>query len=417
MRLQKAGFQTFMDEAELLAGDQFATRLQDEIRRSDGVVFLHTAHSAVSEWCHAELYCAIALKLPVMRLKVPDAPPLPDPLERLISGIHFLEWREAEPPPLDEQLTRARRHALQRNYKRFAMTSSILIVLAALVVLFFNKWDFWQTEQLRAGVIRSIESSRVMWTTRQVSEAVSKLQYDIPLLGRVRLLQDDPTVNNNAVRFNAWQVNQYISHELERGRRWDLSGIRWEHSALNQAVLSDVTIRNGTVEDLSAEHCRFAGVYLGPSPGLRTDEPGLSFVNARFTGCEFWNVWFDSTQFLGTEFHDSKFRGVKLGLEGLAAVRFTSSPAAGPVITGEMALFEDSVIYGLLNAPKKGVMDLSEPEQEVIFDGVEFVRVRFSGWFRPSWFRHSHFRDCTFPTSLSPAALASGKNEILSPDL
>ena len=53
------------------------------------------------------------------------------------------------------------------------------------------------------------------------------------------------------------------------------------------------------------------------------------------------------------------------------------------------------------------MIDLATAEHEVLFDGVQFVRVRFDGHFKDQAFRKCHFTDCTFDGSLDPARLAA----------
>jgi hypothetical protein len=57
-------------------------------------------------------------------------------------------------------------------------------------------------------------------------------------------------------------------------------------------------------------------------------------------------------------------------------------------------------------------MDLSEPEDDVIFDGVVFVDSRLEGWFKPEWFRRSSFERCLLPPSLSKEALEKQGNTV-----
>lgn len=410
--LTRSRCRVFIDTEGLLIGEQFAARLQAELARSDGLLFLHTAHSGASEWCRAEVYAASVLGLQLLRVKKGDAGPLPDPMERMLSGVHYLAWQREEPPALEDHLKRARRHALRRTLMRGIVSIGAAGVMVLAIVLFFSRWDEWQTAQKRESILSSIASSRAPWSAGEVEASAAGLQRDRLLLARVRGLRDDPTVVDTAARLNAWQLDQQLSHAQERRGRWDLSGVDWRGAALKEALLADVTIRHGRVRDFVAEGCKVAGTYFGSGPGLGADTAGLSFVDASFNGCDFWYVRFDRTQLLSVEFRDSKFRGVDLSVEGFAAVRFVSTPSTGGVITPTLALFENSIIRGLPDAPEPGVLDLTTPDQEVIFDGVEFVRVTFSGWFRPEWFRNSHFVECAFPASLDVGVLNEAGNSV-----
>jgi len=405
--LRDGGYGVFMDEAELLVGEHFPRRLQEELVKCDALVFLHTVESAGSEWCKAELYAAHALGLQVLRLRQAGAPPLSEPLEQMLRDLHFLEWDGVHPPPLREHLQRAHGHANRRFWKRATGAAVAAGLLVALGVLFFSRWDTWQLEQRRDAAVTSIEESTRYWNLQQLGQALDRLQGDPAMLARTRGLVDDPEANNTA-RFNAWQAAQYLASSQARHERWDLSGIDWRGASLEDAFLADATIRDGSIGETVLADCTLAGLYLGPAPGELED--GLSLVSTRFERCDFWNTRFDHTQIISGEFIDSKFRGVQIGLRGFANVVFRSSDDDGVVITPDYALFEDSLIIGLEQGPEPGVIDLSTPEHEVVFDGVEFVRVTFEGWFRPTWFRDSHFVDCTFPDTFPLSEVAAGND-------
>jgi uncharacterized protein YjbI with pentapeptide repeats len=409
-RLRKLGYAVFIDQQGLLIGQHFMTRLQAELSRSDALLFLHTAQSSESDWCHAEIYAAGALRLQLLRIRKSSATTLPDPLERMLSELHYLDW-EGHPDQLHSQLREARRRALRRVAIRTALAGIVTAATVALTYLFFARWDAWQLEQRRAAVVSSITSSHTSWSGGQLAAVVGELERDALLLADVRALRDDPMTIDRAVRLNAWQVDQYLSHIQERRGRQDWSGVSWRGASLNGAMLVDVTVRHGRIERFDARDCKIAGVYFGPGPGQRAESGGLSLIDATFDNCDFWNVWFDATQVIGASFRDDKFRGVDLSLAGLAAVRFVSTQESG-VITPRVTIFENSVIRGLPSGPEPGVLELATPEQEVLFEGVEFVRVTFTGWFRPEWFRNNHFADCTLPSGLTVEQLAKGGNRV-----
>jgi hypothetical protein len=409
-RLQRLGYAVFIDQQSLLIGEQFLARLQAELSRSDALLFLHTAQSSTSDWCHAEIYAAAALGLQLLRIRKSSATGLPDPLERMLSKLHYLDW-QGDPGQLHSQLREARRRALRRVATRTAIAAMVAGAAVAMTYLFFTRWDAWQVEQRRASALSSIASSRASWSGSQVAAVVGGLQRDTPLLADVRALRDDPMTIDRAVRLNAWQVDQYLSHIQERRGRQDWSGVSWRGASLNGSTLVDVTVRHGRIERFDARDCKIAGVYFGPGPGQRAESGGLSLMDAAFDNCDFWNVWFDGTQLLGVTFRDGKFRGVDLAVEGLAAVRFVSTQDNG-IITARVTVFENSIIRGLPSGPEPGVLDLVTPDQEVVFEGAEFVRVTFTGWLRPEWFRNNHFVDCTLPSGLTIQQLARGGNRV-----
>jgi uncharacterized protein YjbI with pentapeptide repeats len=408
--LEESRVRVFIDTEGLMVGEHFAARLADEIRANDGLVFLHTANSSGSEWCHAEIYAAHAHGLQILRIRQGDGGKLPDPVERLLSGIHYLEWKGTDPPDLRGHLEKAVRHARTRLLRRSAFGAAAVFAAVTVVAVFFWRWEAWQTSMKRREIIAAVENSQAPWTTTQAKGIAANLQLDGELLARIRTLRDDPRIVQLAPRLNAWQLDQLLSVAQERRDRWDLTGVKWRGVSLDQAVLADATIRSGSIEDFSSRRCRFAGVYLGPGPGDGA-EPGLSLVDANFDGCDFWNVWIDRTQLLTSTFRNSKFRGADVSLAGMAGAKFYSETPSLEIVTPDLALFENSIIRGI-TPPEPGVMDLATPGQQVLFDGVHFVRVTFEGWFKPEWFRNSRFEACALPPSLPREALTMGGNRI-----
>lgn len=93
-------------------------------------------------------------------------------------------------------------------------------------------------------------------------------------------------------------------------------------------------------------------------------------------------------------------------------VRFVSREATPNLISTDVAIIEDSWIVQWAALPGPGVLDLAEPEQEILFDGVQFARLRFEGAFKPAWFRHGHFEACIFPSDVTADALAASDNTV-----
>src|SRR5688572_18549449 len=147
--LEGSGVRVFIDTQGLMVTDKFATRLSEELERSDALLFLHTAHSASSDWCHAEIYAANSHGLQLLRIRKGDGGTLPDPIERLLSGIHYLEWRGPNPPDLRGSLARAISHSRRRVLTRCAITASAVAMVAVITALFFSRWEAWQLAQKR----------------------------------------------------------------------------------------------------------------------------------------------------------------------------------------------------------------------------------------------------------------------------
>ena len=60
-----------------------------------------------------------------------------------------------------------------------------------------------------------------------------------------------------------------------------------------------------------------------------------------------------------------------------------------------------------------GILDLSVPAEEVLFDGVVFTGTHFRGYIRPEWFRDCSFRNCVFPTRVREEDLLRNGNLVV----
>jgi hypothetical protein len=174
---------------------------------------------------------------------------------------------------------------------------------------------------------------------------------------------------------------------------------------------SNTTYQRGSIRDLRVGRSRVTGVVLGPGPS--DNREGLTLANGQIDDSDLWFLRIDGTQLLNVEFLDSKFRGAQLDLSGFAGVRFKSSPSVEAFVTPRLTIIEDSWIVQNSPPPVPNVIDLAVPEQEVLFEGVQFVRTRFDGRFKPEWFRGNRFEDCVFSVStLNRDALLAGGNQL-----
>ena len=107
----------WMDERELLAGDDFVQSLKEQLDRSDAIVFLLTHQSARSGWCLTELQRALAKGIVVIIVAAERDAVLPDALHRLLRDTHRVSWPESG-PSLGQQIQRARRRRVRRLQAR-----------------------------------------------------------------------------------------------------------------------------------------------------------------------------------------------------------------------------------------------------------------------------------------------------------
>jgi len=91
----------------------------------------------------------------------------------------------------------------------------------------------------------------------------------------------------------------------------------------------------------------------------------------------------------------------------LAHVVWNEMPTTGPGFELSKVRFHNVRFYGAISTAP-GVLDLSNPADEVQFHDDIFSNCRLSGTFKAPWFRNSSFFNCTLPDSLSPEGLAQG---------
>jgi hypothetical protein len=186
--------------------------------------------------------------------------------------------------------------------------------------------------------------------------------------------------------------------------------IDWTGGRLSDTLWANTTYGSGTIQDLVADRMRIAGIVLGRGP--EDGETGLSLVGVRIRDSDAWFLLIDGTQLIDVEFVNTKFRGAQLDLTGAGGVRFVSREVSPFFMSTDIGIIEDSWIVQSRELPGPEVLDLAEPEQEILFEGILFHRVRFEGEFKPEWFRQSVFRDCSFPPGLAEALRATPEHII-----
>jgi hypothetical protein len=405
--LQSRGCAVWIDRNELLAGDDFVRALTRELARCDALILLLTAHSARSSWCQAEVQHALARRLGVVVVQRESQARLPDAMERLLRDIQRVSWMDGT-PDLASQLVRARRRRLHSWLTRLGATcaaTGVLIGAAWWGVAQINKFD---EARLVDSLLNELATSTTAWSGEEIRSRLQPVRAAPALAAGLHAMFDDPT-RNALARTNAWQALGALRQERERERRTYVPRIDWRGGRLADMLWANTTYSEGNVRDLIAERVRIAGLVFGEAP--RADRPGMSLESVRIRDAEIWFLRIDGTQLIDVEFVNAKLRGAQLDLSGAAGVRFVSKAQSEFFLSNDLAIIEDSWIAQHRAPASPGVIDLTQPEQEVIFEGVQFVRVRFEGFFKPSWFRNSRFTDCVFATDLSAEGLARNGNQ------
>ncbi|MDY7807122.1 toll/interleukin-1 receptor domain-containing protein [Burkholderia stagnalis] len=404
--LQRQGCIVWIDRKQVLVGDDFVRDLSVQLGRQDGLVLLLTETSARSSWCHAEVQHALACGKSVFVVQRDADSRLPDALERLLRDIQRLPW-DAVLDGLGEQI----RKAAKRRWMHLGVRAcgAMLLIAAAVATVQFaaDRVNALNMSRRVNALIQDIGETALAWSGDEVRSRVEPLRATPGLTDLLRRIAEDPA-RAATVRVNAWQALN--SAEVGRQKEWrfHVPQIRWKGGRLADTVWANTTYTTGDISDLKADHVRMAGLLFGAGP--TSEKEGMSLARSRIVDADIWFLRIDGTQMMDVEFLNSKFRGAQLDLSGAAGLRFLSRLPSSDILSPDVSIMEDSWIIQRNAPPEAGILDMGTPEKEIIFDGVQFVRVRFEGYFKPEWFRNNHFTDCVFATGLTKKSLSQGGN-------
>lgn len=403
--LQAQDSDVWMDRHEVLAGDDFVRSLNTQLSRCDALVFLLTQASAVSSWCLAELQFALGRGLVIIVVQKDDCS-LPDALQRLLRDVQAVSWADAR-IKLAGQIRRARARSRRRFLNRSASGLAAFGVLALVGVQtagLVNRFDEGRRRRLFLGDLRA---AAIVWSGNEVRARLLAVRGDPQMANALAALFADPAQPIMA-RVNAWQALDALQEGRQAEWRTYVQRINWTDGRLANGVWANTTYGSGLIRGLVATHMRIAGLVLGAGPS--GDKPGLTLIEVRVRDADIWFMRSDGTQMMDVEFENCKFRGAQLDLSAAAGLRFVSRNKSQALISTDVAIMEDSWVVQNRSPPPPDVMDLSQPVQELIFDGVQFVRVRFEGHFKPDWFHNCHFGDCVFASRLDATDLMRNGN-------
>lgn len=407
--LTAQGCRVWLDRTGILVGDDFVRGLQDNVDTCDGLVSLLTRSSAESSWCQAEIQRALALRIPVLVVQRDRSASFSDALERLLRDVQRAVWDGDGPPDVGNAVRRARARRSRHLARRAAGLASLALFVVGLALFVLSRVNDVQSARQRGRVLDRIGGSQTFWSRAEIDAALAPTRDDPELPPLLQGLSDDAARSITA-RQNAWQALAALREQRQREWRTSVPELHWSGGRISDSLWANIAYQRGDIEHLRVDRTRIAGVSFGSGP--TANAPGLTLASSRFAGCDLWFLLINGTQLLDVEFLDSKFRGAQLDLSGYAGVRFRSSPPDPNFITADLTIIEDSLVIQRSPLPGPGVVDLSTPEQEVLFDGVQFVRTHFEGLFKAEWFRNSHFEDCVFPPSLERDSLTRQGNTV-----
>jgi uncharacterized protein YjbI with pentapeptide repeats len=394
-RLEKAGFNVYLDKEKTLAGEQFLGVIVRHLRQCDAVLALLSAYSAQSEWCQAELYYAYALHRTIVPVRLDERQTLDIPapltlLQRETQYVLLTGGGDNVLRAIDQRFRAVRSHSCRQWVRR------ALLVLAAVSFLawgFHSGFSMFLRGFERTRLISRIEHSQEILRSDALNPTVKKFEGDETLRSRLLAIAEDRERPIHT-RLNA----HIIAAELgNREKRWYLESLKWSNSRFRNAELNEVTFQTGAINRVNFTDVSFAGVFWNQGPDL-------SITGSTFIRCRFYSGKFNRTNVVDVDFTNCLFYGTELDVSAFSAVRFESKPddPGSPVITdGTVTAFERVVIANCVDPPTPGVLDFRGPENEVKFTNVVFESCTFRGFIRPQWFTACSFNRCSFPKSLS----------------
>ena len=399
--LRSHRFRVFRDVSDISPGDNFVNTLLTEVRRSTAIVALISDEYALSRWAQAELYAGLSMgKLVIPVVLSEDAlARLDDPLQRLVRDTQYVSaTRDAGGQTRFEGLARLLALA-RRRYRRALTIRAALAVISLALVVAGVWWAVGSVNSFQAGrrlerVVDQLVNARATFQHPRIEGFAATLAADPAAVGRLMYLADDPTLSDVA-RFNALALANQLRKGL-RTYRWYPKHLEIDRAQLDAAAFVDTSFLGGAWRDSTIRNSTFSNVFWSEKDG--TSLSSTTFSNSAFYGGEFQGIVAVDVAFINT-----KFRGTVVDTTNFSKVRFTTerAPTEGtPIVTPSFALFERSLLISHRDPPQRGVIDLTQVGDDVVFDGVMFVDSRLEGFFKPEWLRNSTFERCALPSSL-----------------
>ncbi|MBK6999471.1 MAG: TIR domain-containing protein [Rhodoferax sp.] len=413
--LQRRGFRVFLDSNDIDPGDNFVTKLSEEIRLATAIIPVISQKYSLSRWAQAELYQALTTNKVVIPILISNDSifSLDDPLQRLLkdrqyvtipsdSSGHIITERFAE---LLSVAHRRYRYELIKRSIPFGLGTAIFISVIWWAITNLNELD---KARQRKVAISEISESKSILQHERISSLASVLTEDKQALGEIKFLSHD-SAQTDTTRLNALALGA----EIGKGRkayRWYVQGIDIGRAKFQDAIISNASFIGGSWREVDFRDSILADVFWEKEKGFSLS--GSNFDNVKFLGSQI-----EAINAIDVAFRNCKFVGSVIDTTNFSKVRFFSdSPQkeGNPIITPYYTKFERSVLVSGRSPPEKGVLNLTMTGDDVVFDDVLFVDCRLDGWFSPEWFRNSTFLNCELPDSLTKESLERAGNQIRS---
>jgi len=409
--LKKRGYRVFLDTVDINPGDNFVSRLINEIKQSTAIIAVVSEHYTLSRWGQAELYNALSTKKTAIPILISNGSisNLDEPLQRLLKDVQFVEVNKSISEEKFQQDFAEVLAKVRRKFRRELIIKFIPFLLGALLFLLAIWWTVsnlneLQRTQTRQKIISQIADAKSVFQHERITNMASELAADSQAIGEIIYLSQDPTQSNTA-RFNALE----LMGELGKGResyRWYVKNLDISRAKFHNNTFTKVSFIGGNWSNIEFKNTTFAHAVWA-------EDDNFSISDATFRNSEFLGGMIQAIKAIDVKFVNSKFRGTEIDTSHFSKVRFSTEipeVEGNPILTPEYTLIEKSLIISRREPPEKGVMDLTKIGDDVVFDNVTFIDCRLEGWFRPEWFRNSNFTNCTFPESLNKENLTRAGN-------
>ena len=409
--LKDRGFEVFLDQSAIQGGDNFVTAITSRLESADAVIALLSADACRSAWCQAELHHAHAIHKRIIPIFWPDSvDSLNDPLKRLLGNIQRAVVHASDAPSvvggIADQLLAVRKRRRRALALRAIAGVLVLIALVAAVLSGLGRINAFQTSRERDQLIAELLEARSVLPQAQMDTRAKRWFADEAMRQRLLGLANS-SVADPLTQLNAALLAHAVTGQPSRPFRL-LKDVRWETGIVDRAQLMDMTFVSGRLSKLTVRNTHLANVHFGSDDALTMVD--VDFIQSRFFGGSVrpgnaMNVHFRGTKFYGTELDITNFSRSTIA-------QVTADVRGDSLITDDIALFDGGVLLSRMEPPSPGVVDLSTPEDFLVFTGVRFVNTRFDGWFNPEWFSDCEIENSLLSESLTPQLLKRGGNRI-----
>ena len=414
--LRQCGFEVFFDHSDIQSGDNFVTTITQGLDRADALVALLTIPASESSWCQAELHRVHALNKRIVPIVWPGSlERLPDPLRRLLADIQYVAVKGDEDAltvvaRIAEQLDTVRSARRRNALLRTALGAAGVAAFLGVVAIGVNRLNAVQSDRDRGQLLADVRAATTVLPHEQMQKRAERWRGDRTSQSNLLALATDSTASP-VVQLNAVLLATDIAANPRLPFR-SVEGIRWDTGTLKNAQLMDTTFVSGRMSHISIQNSHLANVHFGAGGGKPMELLDIDIDLSRMFG---GSIRPDNA--MNMRIRGTKLYGTEVDITHFSRSTFSPLKPHGPedlTVTDDLPLFDGAKVISHIQPPVPGTMDLSKPEDVVIFDGVLFYNTRFEGWFNPAWFRNCQFEASELPAGMDGPSFVAGKNVVSS---